>query len=74
MNNLKPCPFCGGEATICVSDGSGSVWTKDLETTILRGRRMTHCFAMCKKCRIRTQSYLTRRGMFNAWNRRASDA
>lgn len=72
MAELKPCPFCGGIAVVKVCDGSGSFYT-DIGTEVFYGRKMNHCLIMCKKCRIRTQAYLTRRGAFNAWNRRTED-
>lgn len=72
MSELKPCPFCGGKATVMVCDGSGSFYA-DIGTEVFFGRKMTHCLTMCKKCGIRTKAYLTRRGVFNAWNRRATD-
>ena len=72
MNELKTCPFCGGKASLWVCDGSGSFYA-DVGTEFFYGRKMTHCLIMCKKCRIRTTAYLTRRGVFNAWNRRAAD-
>lgn len=72
MDKLKPCPFCGGKAKVMVCDCSGTYYT-DIGTEIYRGRGMTNCLVMCTKCRVRTQAYLTRRGVFNAWNRRAED-
>ena len=69
---LKPCPFCGGKAKVKVCDGSGAYYT-DIGTEMFCGRKMTHCLVQCERCRIRTQSYLTRRGVFNAWNRRADN-
>lgn len=72
MSELNPCPFCGRKAALYVCDGSGEYHTKDLETATLRGRKMTHCQFRCK-CGIMTKPYLTRRGLRNAWNRRAND-
>lgn len=69
---LMRCPFCGHDAEVKVCDGSGTV-VADVGTETRWGRKMTHCFIWCKKCRNRTQSYLTRRGAFNAWNRRVND-
>ena len=69
-NELKHCPFCGGNAKVKVCDGSGS-YCADIGTEIVQGRKMTHCLVRCEKCHARTQAYLTRRGLFKAWNRRA---
>jgi hypothetical protein len=69
---LKRCPFCGGKAKVKVCDGSGTYYT-DIGTEIYYGIKMTHCLIICEKCRVRTQAYLTRRGVFNAWNRRSDD-
>ena len=71
-NELRPCPFCGGEAEVRVCDGSGR-YVATVGTKQMWGREMTHCIITCKKCRARTQPYLTRRGVFNSWNRRAND-
>ena len=74
MRELKPCPFCGSLPTLAVCDGSGNYWTKDLTQEVSWGRKMTHCKFVCCKCGIETKPFLTRRGLFNAWNRRANDA
>jgi hypothetical protein len=67
---LKSCPFCGGKAKVLVCDGSGHICA-DVGVEVHRGRKMTHCLIKCTVCRIRTDAYLTRRGAFSAWNRRA---
>ena len=72
MAELKPCPFCGGEPVVKVCDGSGSYFA-NIGTDVFYGRKMSHCLITCKRCRIRTIAYLTRKGVFNAWNRRAED-
>lgn len=71
---LKPCPFCGKMPTLCVCDGTGHYWTKDLEAETEWGRKMTHCKFICMHCGIETKPFMTRRGVFNSWNRRVSDA
>ena len=55
MSNLKPCPFCGGEAEV-IFDGDGE---------------MSAVAVKCKDCGIRTIHYLddTRKAIV-AWNRR----
>ena len=69
---LKPCPFCGGKAKLKVCEGSGTFFT-DVGTAVLFGREMTHCLYRCERCGIRTKAYLTRRGVWNAWNRRVTE-
>ena len=72
MAELKPCPFCGGKPKVKVCDGSGSFFS-DIGTEVLFGRKMTHCLVICDRCRIRTNAYLTRRGVFNGCNRRTNN-
>ena len=72
MRELKPCPFCGGKAKVKVCDGAGAICA-DIGTDVLCGRKMTHCLIWCERCRAKTQAYLTRRGVFNAWNRRTTE-
>ena len=69
---LKPCPFCDGKANVKVCDGAGCFYT-DIGAEMYLGRKMTHCLIRCEKCGVKTKAYLTRRGVFNAWNRRAND-
>jgi hypothetical protein len=68
-NKLKSCPFCGGKAKVKVCDGSGTFYA-DIGTEVLFGRKMSHCLIKCERCDIKTKAYLTRRGVFNAWQRR----
>lgn len=70
MSELKPCPFCGGKARLFVCDNDGSYYTSVLDTADIRGRKMTHCFVRCERCKCRTQPHLTRLRVNNAWNRR----
>lgn len=69
---LKNCPFCDGKAKVKVCDGAGCFYT-DIGTEMYLGRKMTHCLIRCEKCGVKTKAYLTRRGVFNAWNRRAEN-
>lgn len=71
-SELKPCPFCGGVGKEKVCDGIGSYYA-DIGTEVFHGRKMTCYLIKCNRCGIRTKAYLTRRGVFNAWNRRADN-
>lgn len=73
MGELKPCPFCAGKAQVLACDASG-VYFSSLGTPVLRGRKLTHRLVRCTKCGVRTKAYLTVRGLWNAWNRRAECA
>ena len=72
MAELKPCPFCGGKGKVKVCDGSGT-FCADIGTVVLFGRKMSHCLIKCERCGAKTKAHLTRRGVFNAWNRRADN-
>jgi hypothetical protein len=72
MDELKTCPFCGGKALVKVCDGAGQYYA-DIGTETFYGRKMTCCLIRCERCGVKTKAYLTRRGVFNAWNRRAND-
>ena len=69
MAELKPCPFCGGEAShwftsldgSCISNVGGNLWG------------CSHHIIRCKKCGIQTKVYATNKNCYNAWNRRAED-
>ena len=71
MAELKPCPFCGGEAFRwhCTPDGKFN----SIVTERIRGYETTHYKIECKRCGCRTKVYATNKGCFNAWNRRAED-
>ncbi len=60
MNELKPCPFCGGEARIISH----------------RFHELSNTYGVtCKICGSETrQFYRAEEDAVNAWNRRASDA
>ena len=66
MDELKPCPFCGGEAVInefIDSDGKDSCKC---------------CIVICKKCGCQTKCYeyflgVTKRNAIDAWNRRVEN-
>lgn len=60
-NELKPCPFCGGEAVIeCDKEPYG----------------MTYAYAFCKECGAKSKDFCVRYDIcakyeaIKAWNRR----
>jgi len=55
---LKPCPFCGGEAYIGQGDMRLGEYT---------------AFVRCQKCFIRTQAYAKKFYAARIWNRRAKE-
>ena len=61
LTELKPCPFCGGEAKI-------------VEYYIKGVANKKHYFVECKNCGVRRDNhhdgYRTRQDVINAWNRR----
>ena len=59
MAELKPCPFCGGEAfavnfTYAITEGHWKMWSVD-----------------CPKCRCQSGDFVTKEEAIEAWNRRA---
>lgn len=70
-SKLKPCPMCGGEAKKWFCDATGR-YSSNVKMNAC-GREMTHKYIRCERCGIRTKVYATDKGVFNAWNRRASD-
>lgn len=60
-DELKPCPFCGGEAQI-----------KHLITAGVR----THSRVECTRCHVKTDFYVHQfgeRNVIKVWNRRTND-
>ena len=68
MDELKPCPFCGGEAFRwhCTPDG----YYKSILCEIVRGMMTNHYLVECTQCGIRTKVYATSKGCSKVWNRR----
>ena len=61
MSELKPCPFCGGEAKMR-RFASGRIFN-----------RITVYFAECCVCRCKTSVELDTKTAEEAWNRRAEE-
>lgn len=57
-SELKPCPFCGGEAELVMG--------------YLYGKVRSHT-VFCKKCGCEIKEYVSSTGARNAWNRRANN-
>lgn len=65
MTELKPCPFCGGEATPVYCE-NGSQYTSNIMMINKRGT------VKCKRCEIRLPRIYSRVSKaIEAWNRRA---
>jgi len=72
MDELKPCPFCGGEAKLLTDcDGGGGRFDE----------KITYFFwCVCKKCgakgKVHKNIYFNERmknAAINSWNRRAGE-
>lgn len=59
MEELKKCPFCGGEAEIKIHYGFK--------------REVIAAFVYCKDCGASTYSYVSEKTAREAWNRRAEE-
>ena len=63
--NLKPCPFCGGEA-VPVYSNKGSLYTSNILMLSERGT------VKCKKCEVRLPRIYSRVSKaIEVWNKRA---
>lgn len=76
MSELKPCPFCGGKASVrhvpytttkfnptFTVDGFGSLGYETPKTT-------TKYTIKCNKCKATMGAYSTQKSAITAWNRR----
>ena len=59
MKNLKPCPFCGGEAVIITS------WDPYIERDSTK--------VVCKSCRANSGIWIQKQKAIETWNRRIDD-
>lgn len=59
MEELKKCPFCGGEAELSIKHGFK--------------REVIAAFVYCTKCGVGTLSYALTKSAKEAWNRRSEE-
>lgn len=65
MNELKPCPFCGGGAVI---HHCGELENETM-AVVFGSKVGIHC----RNCHIATMPYETKNEAIEAWNRRAEN-
>lgn len=63
MTELKPCPFCGGDAHLRTTDFTDGC----------RGFEMRAVYVQCACCGARTLEYRDERFAIEDWNRRAGE-
>ena len=63
MDELKPCPFCGGDANLRTTD-----LVEGLGLFAMRA-----VFVQCARCGARTLEYRDERFAIEDWNRRAGE-
>lgn len=86
MNDLKPCPFCGGKATIVCCDDEGNSRNTDYESNPWSGLgyQIRHSHEENEGCPIATYAedgaiiggvyiYDTREEAIETWNRRTNN-
>lgn len=59
MEELKKCPFCGGEAMLKINYGFDE--------------KVISSFVYCEECGIATRSYALERTAIEVWNRRVEE-
>ena len=66
MSELKPCPFCGGQARI---------FTKRVHSENHHLQLDVKCeyIVKCNRCRASMSCYASKAWAINAWNRRADN-
>lgn len=63
MNELKPCPFCGGEARL-----------RAFRTYIQSKHRMGEKYYIeCCECGLNAPNFINKEEAIEAWNRRVDD-
>lgn len=63
MNELKPCPFCGGEAGIHFHSELNEYYISEIDAV----------YIYCKHCDATTGPFLKKEVAIEAWNRRVDN-
>ena len=72
MENLKPCPFCGGRAHMITRVQAGVPSGDDGYTTVIKCLNHAECGAVI--CRWALKKKWSVESAIKAWNRRANDS
>ena len=68
MNELKPCPFCGGEAMLISSPHNGIFYIQCCSCTAMIGRKRKIVSSM-----VGREFFESKDEAIEAWNRRRKD-